>query len=447
MNGHAGLLLFALAAVIGLVLLIARFKMNAFVALILAAVAVGLGAGMPLSAIARAVQDGVGGVLGSVAVVVGLGTILGKMLAESGGARVVSETIARALGERRVHWTMMLVGFVVGIPVFFSVGLVLLMPIAFTIARVTRRPLMVIGIPLMAGLSVVHGLVPPHPGPMVAIEIFKADVGTTIFYSLLIGFPTAVVAGPLIGPFLARRVRAEAAGALADQLSQQGRTDALPGFGVTLVTILLPVLLMLCATIADVTLPPDDGLRRWVDFVGSPVVALLLAVLLSFYTFGVARGYTRDEILKFTNDCVAPIAGILLVVGAGGGFNRVLVESGVGQAIAAVATASHVPVVVLGWLVAALIRIATGSATVAITTAAGIMAPIAAAASGVHVELLVLAMGAGSLIFSHVNDAGFWLVKECFNLTVQDTLRTWTAMETVLSVVALVCIVLLDLIV
>ena len=438
------LLLYAALGVVGLVILIARFKLNAFVALIVASLGVGLAAGMELAAIAKAFQDGVGAVLGSIAVVVGLGTILGKMLAESGGARVIASTMIDALGASRIHWTMMLVGLVVGLPVFFSVGLVLLIPITFAVARRTGKSIVYVGVPLLAGLSVAHGLVPPHPGPMVAVELFKVDVGRTILYSLLIGVPTAIVGGPLFGAFIAKRVHVPLSGALADQFSREDGAQSLPGFGLTLFTILLPVLLMLVATVADVTFAATDPIRQWIDFVGNPTVALTIAVLVSFYVFGVARGYNRDQILKFTNDAVGPIASILLVVGAGGGFNRVLVTSGVGQAIADLASQSHVPVVVLGWLVAALIRVATGSATVAITTAAGIMVPIAAATPGVHVELLVLAMGAGSIIFSHVNDAGFWLVKECFNMSVTETLRTWTMMETVLSIVALMCIVALD---
>lgn len=447
MSANTSLLLYALIGVVGLVVLIARFKLNAFVALILASVFVGLCSGMPLATIATSFQDGVGGVLGSVAVVVGLGTMLGKMLAESGGAGVVANTLIRALGEPRVHWTMMLVGLIVGVPVFFSVGLVLLLPITLTVARYTKMPLLYVGVPMMAGLSVMHGLVPPHPGPMVAIGLFKADVGKTILYSLIVGLPTAIIAGPIFGTFISRRVKVALSGGLAEQLGQERTHANLPGFGLTMVTILLPLLLMLAATVADVALPPSDRVRQWVDFVGSPLVALLVATLFSFYSFGTARGFTRDQILKFTNDCVAPIAAIVLVVGAGGGFNRVLVNSGVGAAIAELAQHSHIPVVVLGWLVAALIRVATGSATVAITTAAGIMGPIAAASAGVHIELLVLAMGAGSLVLSHVNDAGFWLVKECFNMSVTETLRTWTVMETILAIVALVFIVLLDVVV
>ena len=441
---NASLLLYALVAVIGLVILIARFKLNSFVALILASLFVGLCSGMKLGDIAKGFQEGVGGVLGSIAIVVGLGTILGKMLAESGGARVVATTLIRALGEKNIHWTMMIIAFIVGIPVFFSVGLVLLIPIVFTLAKQTKTPLLYLGIPLVAGLSVVHGLVPPHPGPMVAIELFKADVGKTILYSVLIGIPTAIIAGPLFGKFMARRVVVEVSGGLAEQLTQEGGPRKPPGFGLTVLTILLPVLLMLLATVVDVTFAKENVIREWMDFIGSPVVALLLAVLFSFWSFGRARGFTREEILRFSNDCLGPVAMILLVVGAGGGFNKVLVYSGVGGAIAELAKHSHISILLLGWLVAALIRLATGSATVAITTAAGILAPIAAASTSVNLELLVLSMGAGSLILSHVNDGGFWFVKEYFNMTVTQTLQTWTVMETIISVVALLFILLLN---
>ena len=434
---NTSLLVYALVAVVGLVLLIARFKLNSFVALILASLFVGLCSGMKLGDIAKGFQEGVGGVLSSIAIVVGLGTILGKMLAESGGARVVATTLIQALGEKNIHWTMMFIAFIVGIPVFFTVGLVLLIPIVFTIAKQTKTPLLYLGIPLLSGLSVVHGLVPPHPGPMVAIELFKADVGKTILYSILIGFPTAIVAGPLFGKLIARRVVVEVSGGMAEQLTQEAGPQKLPGFWLTVLTILLPVLLMLLATVVAVTFAKENVFRQWMDFIGSPVVALLLAVLFSFWSFGRARGFNREQILKFSNDCLGPVAMILLVVGAGGGFNKVLVYSGVGGAIADLAKNSHISILLLGWLVAALIRVATGSATVAITTAAGIIAPIAAASTGVNLELLVLAMGAGSLILSHVNDGGFWFVKEYFNLTVAQTLRTWTVLETLISLIAL----------
>jgi len=445
MSPNTSLLLYALATVVGLVVLIARFKLNSFVALVIASLAIGIASGMELRAIATAFQDGVGAVLGSIAVIVGLGIILGKMLEESGGARVVASTLIAALGERRLHWTILLVAFIVGVPVFFTVGLVLLAPIVFAVARETRTPLLHVGIPLVAGLSVMHGLVPPHPGPMVAADLFKAEIGLTILYSLLIGIPTGIVAGPIFGTFISRRIPLPVPALAGDATGPKGRTS-LPGFGLTLFTIVLPVVLMLLATLVDITLPADNRTRQIVDFIGHPIVALLVAVLFSFYSFGAARGFSRDQLLQFSNECVAPAAAILLVVGAGGGFNRVLVTSGVGRAIAELAADSNLSILLLGWLVAALIRIATGSATVAITTAAGIIAPIAAS-TVVNAELLVLAMGAGSLILSHVNDAGFWFVKEYFGMTVTQTLKTWSVMETIISIVALMFILLLDLVV
>ena len=436
LSHNASLLLYTLAAVLGLIVLIARFKLNAFLALILASLFVGLCAGMKLPEIARGFQAGVGATLGSIAVVVGLGTMLGKMLAESGGAEVVAHTLTSALGQKRLHWTMLIVALVVGLPVFFGVGVVLLIPVVFAIARTTRTPLLSLGIPLLAGLSVSHGLVPPHPGPMVAIEKLNADIGKTIFYAMLIGLPTAVVAGPLFGRLISRHVRVEIGG-IGAELAPRSERKSPPGFGMTLLTILLPVLLMLMATLADVTLPPRDPWRAWADLIGSPLVAMLAATLFSFWSFGAACGFDRKQILKFTEDCVGPAAGILLVVGAGGGFSKVLDNSGVADAIAGLVSGSRLSPLLLGWLVAVLIRVAVGSATVTITMSAAIMLPVLTALPGTNRELLVIAMGAGSLCLSHLNDGGFWFVKEYFNMTVPQTLKTWTVMETLISVVAL----------
>jgi len=328
------------------------------------------------------------------------------------------------------------------------VGLVLLVPIAFTLVRETGTPLLRIAIPLVAGLSVVHGLVPPHPGPVAAMGILnelagKADMGKTILYSLLVGLPAAVVAGPWFAQFISRKVAVEERGA-AEQLAPSRRANP-PSFPLTLFTILLPVALMLLTTVADLALPREHSLRQCANFVGHPSVAMLAAVLFSFHSFGLSRGFSREALAKFATDCLAPVASMLLVVGAGGGFSRVLDQGGVGKAIAELAGGANFSPLLLGWLVAALIRVATGSATVAITMAAGIMAPIAAGTPGVHLELLIIAMGAGSLILSHVNDGGFWFVKEYFNLTVPQTLKTWTVMETIISVLALLLVLLLDL--
>lgn len=446
LSHNANLLLFALVAVLGLIVLVARFKLNAFLALIVASLFVGLCSGMELPKIADAFKEGVGTTLGFIAVVVGLGTMLGKMLAESGGAEVIARTFIATLGERRLHWAMMIVAFIVGLPVFFGVGLVLLAPILFTIARDTKKPLLYLGLPLVAGLSVSHGLVPPHPGAVAAVERLNADIGKTIFYALLVGFPTAIVAGPLFGSWIGGRIQVEAGG-IGATLVPPGHQVRRPGFGITLFTILLPVLLMLLATLAELTLPKDNYWRAWAQFVGSPLVALLAAVLFSFYSFGRACGIGRTKILKFTEDCVGPAASILLVVGAGGGFSKVLQATGADLAIADIAKSLPFSPLVLGWLVAALIRVAVGSATVSITLAAGLMAPILAQHPNTSPELLVIALGAGSLFLSHLNDGGFWFVKEYLNLSVPQTLKTWTVMESLIALVALLLTLLLQLIV
>jgi GntP family gluconate:H+ symporter len=449
MSSNTQLLLLASAAVVVLVVLIARFKLHPFIALITVSLALGIVAGMPLGGVVKAFQDGVATVLGFIAIVVALGTMLGKMMAESGGAARIATTLIARFGEKRVHWAIMFVGFIVGIPVFFQVGFVLLIPLVFTIARRSGLSLVKIGIPLVAGLSVVHGMMPPHPAAMLAVVAYKADIGRTIAYAILVGLPTAALAGPIFASWIAPRIALPAENPVAAQFTGgtggTGATAA-PSFGISLFTVLLPVILMLCASAADVALDSGSTLRSALDFVGGPIVALLLALLFSFWSLGYRQHFTRDQILKFGNDCLAPTATILLVIGAGGGFNRVLVESGVGKAIADVALGSHASPLLLAWTVAALIRVATGSATVAMTTSAGIVAPIAAVTPGTHAELLVLATGAGSLVLSHVNDSGFWLIKEFFNMTVQQTLKTWTVAETIIGVAGLGFTLLLSLV-
>jgi GntP family gluconate:H+ symporter len=462
MNRDTILLLNALIAVVGLVVLIARFKLNAFVSLLLASLWVGVSSGTGFPPVAKAITDGVGGVLGSIAIIVGLGTIVGKLLAESGGAEVVAEAFLRRFGERQIHWAMMFVGFVVGIAVWFTVGLVLLIPVAYTLARKSGVSLLVPGIPMVAGLSVMHGLVPPHPGPMVAIGLLHADTGKTILYSMIVGLPAAAIAGPVFVRLVGRRIII-GPGGLAAQLNVRPAASSPPGLALTVFTIVLPVVLMLGATVADVggdlahrwqqwasdgghawffTLSGGlDRLRPWTAFAGTPTVAMLIAVLFALYAFGAARGFDRHQLAKFCEECLAPVATVLLVVGAGGGFSKVLDVCGVGQAIAANFEKLELSPLLLGWLLAALIRIAVGSATVAISTAAGILAPMA---SGTNPELLVIAMGAGSVILSHVNDGGFWFVKEYFGMSVPQTLKTWTVMESIIAITTLVFVLILD---
>ncbi|HKH93586.1 MAG TPA: GntP family permease [Gemmatimonadaceae bacterium] len=432
------LLVHAAVSIVALVVLIARFKLNPFVTLVVVSLALGVSVGMPMGGIVKAFETGVGNTLGHIALVVALGTMLGKMMAESGGAERIAHTVIAAFGEKHVHWAMAVIAFIVGIPVFFEVGFVLLVPIAFTVAKRTGTNMVLVGIPMVAGLSVVHGLVPPHPAALLAVTAYGADIGRTIVYALLVGVPTAALAGPIFGKLVSRYVVPNPNNPLMDEMAERKTARELPGFGITLFTILLPVALMLLGSWANVFAAPGSLANDLLRLAGNSVVALLIALLVSFWTLGRACGFDRNAILRFTNESLGPIAAVTLVVGAGAGFGRILMDSGISGAVVDLAMGAHVSPLLLGWLVAALIRVATGSATVAMTTACGIVAPIVAKAGGVSPELMVLATGAGSLILSHVNDGGFWLVQEYFGLTVPQTFRTWTVCETIISVVALV---------
>jgi GntP family gluconate:H+ symporter len=446
------LLVYGVIAIALLILLITRYKVYPFLVLIMVSLLLGLVAGMPMATIVKSFETGNGNTLGHIAIVVGLGTMLGKMMAESGGAERVATTLIDFFGEKHIHWAMMVVAIIVGLPVFFEVGFVLLIPIAFNVAKRTNKSLLLVGLPMVAGLSVVHGLLPPHPAAMLAVQAYHADIGRTIAYGLIVGVPTAIVAGPLFALMISRYIKLPKENALAAQFlgSAADNGDAkngaastapkreLPSFGVTLFTILLPVILMLIGSWADLISTPKTLPNDLLRFFGNSDVALLTAVLVSFWTFGASRGFNREQIQKFCGECLAPIAGITLIVGAGGGFGRVLMDSGISKVIVNAATSVHMSPLLFGWLVAALIRLATGSATVAMTTACGIVAPIAAAgAVQVKPELLVLATGSGSLIFSHVNDGGFWLIKEYFGMTVGQTFKTWSLLETIISLMGL----------
>jgi GntP family gluconate:H+ symporter len=441
----ATLLLVAFLGVALVVLLITWVRLPAFIALAAGSFFVGLGGGMPLAEVPRAFQQGVGDTLGFIAMVVGLGTVIGKLLAESGGALVVSRVLVSALGAKRLDWAMLISGFLIGLPVFFQVGLVLLAPVLFTAIRQTGASPLRLGIPLVAGLSVAHGLVPPHPGALAAIERLGADTGRALFYSLIVGFPVALLSGPMFGRYISRRIQI-APGAVAEQLSGEVAAPAAPSLTITLTTILLPVLLMLGAALAQAVLP-DGAARQWIAFIGSPLVAMLLAALLATYTFGIACGFDRKRVLQFAEESLPAIASVLLVVGAGGGFGRVLDVAGVDTAIAQAMSGMRLSPLVLGWVFAVLLRVSVGSATVAAVTAASIMSPIVAALPGSNKELLVVAIGAGSLFASHVNDGGFWLVKEYFGMTVAETVATWTILETIVSVLGLVGVLLLGLLI
>ena len=456
MSHNTWLLLDTALAVAALVALIAWLKVNSFVALALVSLAAGLAAGVEPSRVAAAFAGGVGAVLGKIAVVIRLGAILGQMLAESGGAERIAGALVNGCRRRWIWLAFVAAGFLIGLPVFFQVGLVLLIPIAETWAEKLGLRLSRFGLPLVAGLSASHGLIPPHPGPMAALAALHADAGRTILFGLLIGAPTAILAGLA---FSRVNCGADFAEVPSPSAARIAPPKGAPGLWTALFTVLLPVGLMILGAGAQIMLPdPPElhhwldftenpivgGLRRWLLFAGDPVVAMLIAVLVSFYTLGIARGFSRRQILGFCNTSLLDIGGVLLIVGAGGGFSYVLIASGVNEAVKELAEGLLVPPLVLAWLIAAVVRIATGSATVAIIAAAELISHMATATAGIRPELLVLATGAGSLVLSHVNDGGFWLVQKYVRLTVPQTLRTWTIMETMISLVALGLILALN---
>jgi gluconate:H+ symporter, GntP family len=436
-EGHSAFLLIAaLVSVIALVVLIARFKINPFIVLMTVSIALALAAGMPPQSIVKSFETGVGNTLGHIAIIVALGTMLGKMMAESGGADRIAHTLIQLFGEKRVPWAMVMIGFLVGLPVFFEVGFVLLVPIAFNVARRTGTSLILVGLPMVAGLSVVHGLVPPHPAAMLAVTAYNADVGRTFLLAVLVGVPTAIIAGPVFAKLIAPHIQLDTYNPIAAQLIDDTPKQNLPSFGLTIGTMLLPIALMLVGSWADTFSKPQTYLNGILHMIGSADVALLFGAVASFITLGTMRGFSREAILKFSDQCLAPTATITLLIGAGGGFGRILQDSGTSQAIINLALHAHISILFSAWLVAALVRLATGSATVAMTMASGIVAPIALH-TGVRPELLTIATGAGSLIFSHFNDGGFWIVKEYFGMSVSQTLKSWSIAETIISVVAL----------
>ena len=464
-TGHdTQVLIIAAVGIAIVVLLIVLVKMHAFLALTIGSLFVGIGSGIALNKVTTSYEIGVGGVLGYVGVLIALGAMLGKLLADSGGADKVVTTILRGR-PATLPWKMALIAVVIGIPMFFEIGLVLLIPVVMLAVRRTNTPAMRLGIPALAGLSVLHGFIPPHPGPLAAIGILHANVGITLALGLLVAIPTVIVAGPLFGILAAKMVPVGAGGAalavtggsggtagasgLADKEEEHGKAQdpdatGTPSFAWTLITLLSPLVLMLLKAAADIWMAASNPWHPLLDFIGDPVVALLFAVLLAMVTFGTTVGFSASVLTKKIGQSLLPIVGVMLIVGAGGGFKQVLVDGGTGTAIAKIAVAASLSALVLGWIVAVLIRLATGSATVATVTAAGIIAPLATGLSPANLALVVLAIGAGSLFFSHVNDAGFWLVKEYFGLTVGQTIKTWSVMETIISVMGLLLTLLLS---
>jgi GntP family gluconate:H+ symporter len=438
------LIVAALAGIALIVVLITAAKMHPFLALVLGSGLVGLASGVSVSGVVTNFEQGVGDTLKEVGLLIALGAMLGKLLAESGGADRIVDTLVHRSGPKLVPWAMALVAMIIGLPMFFEIGLVLLLPVIVLVTKRSELPLMRIAIPALAGLSVLRGLIPPHPGPLIAIGFIHADLGITLALGILVAVPTVLICGPLFSLAAARWVPVDAparSGGVDTTLERAASDDVKrpPSFAVTLGTILFPVVLMLLKALADIIWhdrknPPLTA--HVLDFIGEPLVAMFLAVLLAMVTFGYAVGFDSRAISDRIGSSLGPVAAIILIVGAGGGFKQTLIGAGVGNSVAKAANASGVSILVIAYLLAVAIRLATGSATVATTTAAGIIAPLAGGLPSVHLALLALAVGAGSLFLSHVNDAGFWLVNQMFRLTVGQTFKTWSVMETLVSLVA-----------
>ncbi|MEU9102016.1 gluconate:H+ symporter [Streptomyces sp. NPDC048361] len=448
--GNTQLGIAVLAGIAVIVLLITQFKLHAFLALTIGSLALGAFAGAPLDKAITSFTAGLGSTVAGVGVLIALGAILGKLLADSGGADQIVDTILAKAGKsggRAMPWAMVAIASIIGLPLFFEVGIVLLIPVVLLVAKRGNYSLMRIGIPALAGLSVMHGLIPPHPGPLVAIDAIGANLGVTLALGVVVAIPTVIIAGPVFSKYAARWVDIPAPDTMVPARPSED-LEKRPSFGATLATVLLPVVLMLAKALVDIVIDdPKNHVQRVTDVIGSPLIALLAAVLVALFTLGRAAGFTKQRISTTVEKSLAPIAGVLLIVGAGGGFKQTLIDVGVGQMILDFSKDWAIPSLLLAWLIAVAIRLATGSATVATISAAGLVAPLAADMSTAHAALLVLAVGAGSLFFSHVNDAGFWLVKEYFGMSVGQTVKTWSVMETIISVVSLGFVLLLSLVI
>ncbi|MBT2503366.1 GntP family permease [Curtobacterium sp. ISL-83] len=467
------LVIAALLGVVVIIVLITWLKVHPFVALTIGALGVGIGAGLGPTQAVTSFGTGFGATMTSVGILVGLGSMFGKMLVDSGAADRVVDTLVRRSSKAALPWTMALIGALIGLPMFFEVGLVLLIPIIVLVARRSGAPIMRIAVPALVGLSTMHAFVPPHPGPLVAISTVGANLGLTLAFGIVLAIPVIILAGPVFSRFAARWVDIPAPDLFGSRGSDRsgpqdpaasgrearrvpatqdtaslphGKSDFTrviseprsPSFGIALIGILLPVVLMLAQAVREATVPDAAGV--WVgllDFLGTPMIAIGIAALYAMVFFAIGGGMDRSAVAKSLESALPPVAGVLLIVGAGGGFKQVLIDTGIGGVIADAVKDSGISVLLVAWIVSALVRVATGSATVATVTAAGIMAPIAHDLSTPVVSLLVLAIGAGSVFLSHVNDAGFWLVKGYLNTTVGQTFKTWTVLECLISVLGL----------
>ncbi|SES78325.1 gluconate:H+ symporter, GntP family/Gnt-I system low-affinity gluconate transporter [Salinibacillus kushneri] len=444
MDSAVWLIIAAALAVGLLLLLVMRTKLQAFVALILVSILLGLGVGMSPQEIIATFEKGMGDTVAFIAIVIGLGAMFGEMLRVSGGAEQLALTMLNKFGEKKSPWALGVAGLIISVPVFLDVALVILVPILYTLANKSKKSLLFYGIPLLAGLLVTHGMVPPTPGPIAAASVLEADIGWVILFGLIAGIPAMILAGPLFGKFISKRIHInvpemmdEQAAALAELEPSTENQKELPGFGTVLSLILLPLVLILFNTVSPFIFDEGSTIRTILTFIGDPYIALTITTLLTFYILGTKRGYTRDEIQQITTKSLEPAGIIILITGAGGIFGEVLVASGIGDVLANTMQQVDLPIVVFAFLTAALLRISIGSVTVAMVTTSSIVGPIVStmSVSEPFMGVLVIAVASGSTIASHVNDSGFWMVNRYFGMSVADTLKSWTAMSTIVALV------------
>jgi len=443
------LLLTALASVLLLVaLIVSRVRMHPLVALLVVCVGVGLATGMELGEIAKNITNGAGKTLGAVGVVIALGAMLGKILADAGITEQIANALLRHSSDRMIPWAMTLVAFIVGIPMFFEVGLVVMLPLVFSVARKLEgrerfkgSAYVYVGVPVIAALAAMHGMVPPHPGPLTAIAALKTSVGPTMLYGFIAALPAMVLAGPLYGAFIAPRMTTRPDQALLDQftLTQKHAASAAnpPGVALGAFAALLPALLMLVHALSETFLPKGSGLAGAAAFVGNPIIAMLLGVLFAAVALVYARGGDPEDLRDAMGASLKPIAGIMLIIAGGGAFQQILTSAKVGDAIVHLTQQFAFPPLVLGWLIAMLLSVSTGSATVGIVGAAGLLAPLAGADPALNLPLLALSIGSGSLFFNYANHAGFWLVKESFSMSMGEATRTITVVQSIVALVGL----------
>lgn len=449
------LLLSVGAAIILLLFLVLKLKIHAFPALLITSIFVGLATGMEFTALISSIKEGMGSTLGFVATVVGLGAILGQMLEASGGAEAIAHHLLRRFKGNKASWAMVITGFIIAVPVYFDVGFIILVPIIYALSRETKKSLLFYGIPLLAGLAVTHSYIPPTPGPVAVAEILDAKLGWIIIFGVITGIPTAIIAGPVFGKYISKKIKLPPPDYFIQEEKAQDEKSQIqrPSFSTVVWIIALPLLLIILNTISEALYKADilknEELFHLFTFIGHPFFALTVSTLLAFYVLGIKKGFSRDDISRLSNKALGPAGLIILVTGAGGVFKQVLIDSGVGKMLAENMAESSLPPIVLAYILAVVVRITQGSATVSMITAAGLMAPVLPvfALTDQQTALVVLSIASGATILSHVNDSGFWLVGKYLGMNEKQTLKSWTVMETLISVTGFAMVLLISLVI